>query len=219
MILYQLTSHKNAVSNIENQRIKISTIEDLNDPFELLGAQLGDKNLRASFLKMRKQIAKKHGILCFTESWKNPVLWGHYGDKHYGLCLGYDVPSDEVRKVDYVPARQLVTFNPVKGKTNLDQKSMLQLLCQKYEDWRYEAEYRGWASLDEKDPKTGLYFLEFSDKLKLKEVIIGPRNNSKPIDIMNIIGTKCKGVKIIKSRLAFNSYSVVHNKRYKQITT
>lgn len=219
MIVYQLTSHTNAVSNIENGRIKISTIEDLNDPFEMLGAQLGNKTLRAGFMKMRKEITKKHGILCFTKEWHNPVLWGHYGDKHYGLCLGYKVKDDLVKEVQYVSARKLVTFNPTNGKTSLDLNSMLLLLCQKYVDWSYEAEYRGWASLDKKDPKTGLYFLDFSKNLQLKEVIIGPRNSSKPDDIERIINGRYKGVKISKSRLAFNSYRVVTNKRYKELTT
>ncbi|TKB07450.1 DUF2971 domain-containing protein [Desulforhopalus sp. IMCC35007] len=219
MIVYQLTSHENAISNIENRRIKISTIEELNDPFELLGAQLGDKKLRASFLSMRKKIAKKHGILCFTIDWHNPVLWGHYGDKHYGLCLGFEVPEEEIKEVEYVSARKLVKFYPFKGKTSLDKDSMLQLLCQKYKDWSYEAEYRGWASLDDKDPKTNLYFLAFSAKIKLKEVVIGPRNSTKPKDIKNIIGNRIPGVKITKSRLAFQSYRVVSNKAFKILTT
>lgn len=219
MRVYQLTSHKNATSNIKNKRIKISTIEELNDPFELLGTQLGNKELRDSFLQTRKSIAQKYGILCFTKDWHNPVLWGHYGDKHYGICLGFDVPESEVQEVEYVPARKLVEFNPVNGKTNLDKNSMLKLICQKYEDWKYEAEYRGWAGLNDKDPDTGLYFLDFSQDLRLKEIIIGPRNQARPIDINKIVNNSIKGVSIIKSRLAFNSYTVVPNKNYKIITT
>ena len=85
--------------------------------------------------------------------------------------------------------------------------------------WVNESEYRGWASLDEKDNKTGLYFINFSDNLLLKKVIIGPRNSAKPQDIKELIGTSFRGVEIIKSRLAFNSYRVVENKRYKILTT
>jgi hypothetical protein len=219
MIVYQLTSHKHALNNLKNKRIKISKIEELNDPLELLGAQLGDKRLRASFKKMRENIAKNYGILCFSKYWHNPVIWGHYGDKHYGIGLGFEVPESELQEVNYVPSRKLVNFNPSDGKTTLNEESMLQLFCQKFEDWSYESEYRGWASLDEKDKETGLYFINFSDNLRLKKVIIGPRNSAKPQDIKDLIGTSFRGVKIIKSRLAFNSYRVVENKRYKILTT
>lgn len=219
MIVYQLSSHKNAISNIENKRIKISQIEDLNDPFELLGAQLGNKDLRKAFMEMRKKISQKHGLLCFTKHWHNPVLWGHYGDKHYGICIGFEVPNSEIQEVQYMPARKLVDFNPSSGRTGLDENSMLELLCQKFEDWSYEAEYRGWASLDKKDTLTGLYFLNFSKNLSLKKVIIGPRNSAKPADIKTIIGSSIRGVEIIKSRLAFKSYRVVENKKFKKIIT
>jgi hypothetical protein len=219
MIVYQLTSNKHALSNLKNKRIKISKIEELNDPFELLGAQLGGKRLRASFKEMRQNIAKKRGILCFSKYFHNPVLWGHYGDKHYGIGLGFEVPESELQEVNYVPSRKLVNFNPSDGKTTLNEESMLQLLCQKFEDWCYESEYRGWANLDEKDNETELYFSNFSKNLRLRKIIIGPRNSAKPKDIKDLIGASIRGVKIIKSRLAFKSYSVVENKRYKILTT
>lgn len=44
--LYNLTSVKNAISNIENQRIKVSRFAYLNDPFELLAANFKEHKMR-----------------------------------------------------------------------------------------------------------------------------------------------------------------------------
>ncbi len=42
-------------------------------------------------------------------AWSNPVIWAHYGDKHRGLCLGFEVPemhgdpeNDESHHVNYI---------------------------------------------------------------------------------------------------------------------
>jgi len=219
MIVYNFTSHKNAVSNLKYKRLKISKIEELNDPFELYGAQLANKELRTGFKKMREELANNRGLICFSESWHNPLLWSHYGDKHYGVCMGFEIPKIHLQKVNYVPSRKLLEFSPADGKTTLNENSMEKLLCQKYEDWSYEAEYRAWVNLDEKDNKTGLYFIEFSKNIRLKEIVLGSRNTSTPNDLKNIIGVEIKGVKIIKSRLAFQSYKVVKNKKFKTLAT
>jgi hypothetical protein len=219
MRLYNLTSEKWALDNLRNGRIKISTIEDLNDPFELQGLQLSKKEYRVAFRRMKQQLHKNRGILCFSKSWKNPVLWSHYGDKHRGICLGFDVPDDMFTPIDYVESMKLVEFDLGNSKSQLDENLMSELLHQKYKDWGYEEEYRGWVSLDEKDKKTGLHFMEFSEKLILKEIIIGPRNNTKLKELQQIINLHTKGVEIVKARLAFKSYSVVPNKKYKRIYT
>lgn len=219
MRLYNLTSEKWALDNLRNRRIKISTIEDLNDPFELQGLQLSKKEYRIAFRRLKQQLHKNRGILCFSKSWKNPVLWSHYGDKHRGVCLGFDVPDDMFTPITYVESMRLVDFNLDNSRNQLDENLMNELLHQKYRDWGYEEEYRGWIKLDEKDKKTGLYFMEFSDTLKLKEIIVGPRSKIKLMELRRIISPHIKGVEIHQARLAFKSYSVVPNNRYKRLYT
>ena len=34
-------------------------------------------------------------ILCFSRNWDNLLLWSHYGDRHMGVCLGFDIPAGE----------------------------------------------------------------------------------------------------------------------------
>src|SRR5687767_14278862 len=91
MRVYHLSNAEFALSNIALRRIKISRFSDLNDPFELLGANLKDKNYREAFRLTRDELHNDKGLLCFSRSWGNPVLWSHYADKHRGICLGFDV--------------------------------------------------------------------------------------------------------------------------------
>jgi hypothetical protein len=219
MRVYNLTSEKWALDNLRNRRIKISTIEDLNDPFELQGLQLSNKEYRIAFRRMKKQLHKNFGILSFSKSWKNPVLWSHYGDKHRGICMGFDVPDNMLESINYVESRKLVDLDLENNRNQIDENIMKELLHQKFKDWHYEEEYRAWVGLDEKDKKTGLYFMDFSDTLELKEIIVGSRSKIKLKELHQIISPYIKGVEIIKARLAFKSYSVVINNKYKPLYT
>lgn len=219
MRVYNLTREKWALYNLRNRRIKISTIEDLNDPYELQGLQLINKEYRVAFRRMKQQLHKNRGVLCFSRSWKNPVLWSHYGDKHRGICLGFDVPDHMLEPIRYVEAMKLVDLDLKNATTQLDVNIMNKLIHQKYKDWSYEEEWRGWTTLDDKDKKTGCYYLDFSDNLKLKEIIVGPRSETKLKELHQIISPYLTGVEIIKARLAFKSYSVVKNNQYKILYT
>jgi hypothetical protein len=48
MRVYHFTSTEFGLSDIALKRLKISRIEDLNDPFELLAAELSQKNSRSA---------------------------------------------------------------------------------------------------------------------------------------------------------------------------
>ena len=61
--------------------------------------------------------------------------------------------------------------------------------------------------------------MEFSDALQLREIIIGPRCKTKISQILQIVSPHIKNITIIKAQLAFKSYSVVINNRFKQLHT
>ncbi|KAA0179019.1 hypothetical protein FX016_21725 [Cupriavidus gilardii] len=83
MRVYNLTSTQYAVDNIERKRLKISTLKDLNDPFELRSYQAEDRAKRIAMTNVRNEFHKRFGLLCFSKAWRNPVLWSHY-ESHRG---------------------------------------------------------------------------------------------------------------------------------------
>ena len=101
MRVYYLTGAQFALSNLALRRIKIARFGDLNDPFELLGVDVRDKTLRAEIRKRKEQINTNRGLICFSKSWHNPLMWGHYAEKHTGMCLGFDVPDNVLAPVIY----------------------------------------------------------------------------------------------------------------------
>jgi hypothetical protein len=99
MRVYKFLSAKDALRDISERRIKISEIGDMNDPFELLTIETSTLMDRTAAIET---FARRFGALCFSRSWKSPLLWAHYADKHPGICLGLDIADDYVSEISYV---------------------------------------------------------------------------------------------------------------------
>ena len=211
MRVYHFINSKYGLQNIRHKRLKISQLHDLNDPFELFALELYDQKIRTAFLNIKDELHKNRGVICFTENWSNPVMWSHYADKHYGLCLEFEVPQGLLAKVEYIPSRLKNQLNDLLASdANQKEAAMTRILSTKFLHWKYEAEWRVFASFDTPDKK-GNYFIDFSDQLKLVGVIVGPRSKVSRSDLsrafklakINPIPT------VFKSRLAFRSFRVV----------
>ena len=73
----------------------------------------------------------------------------------------------------------------------------------------YEHEIRCWAPLEKPDAENGLSFVNFSDKLKLVEVILGARCDKTKAEVVEAIGPEADDVKIIKARAAYDRFQMV----------
>lgn len=164
MLVYRLLAAKWALKSIQERRLKVSILDELNDPFELLAANMRDRTVR-EFLKGHKaQLSRRYGVVCFSQSWGDPVLWSHYGDCHRGIALGFDVPDKRLMNVRYVAARTNVQLDQFARREPEAVKAMQHLLCTKYDRWKYESETRAWCQLEQPDDM-GLYFTPFGDDL------------------------------------------------------
>lgn len=210
MRVYHLCNANHAISNISLRRLKISRFHDLNDPFELLAGNLTDSSFRAATEKFKDDFNRTRGILCFSRNWKNPVLWSHYADKHRGICLGFDLDDFYAQEVKYrenrldPDATKHIKYGGISAY-------VLDSLRTKYSHWRYEEEVRALFDLDECTTENGLYFFGFSDVLVLKEVIIGARCDVGFEELEKLLSNIHPDVKLRKSRLSWNSYSVVED--------
>jgi hypothetical protein len=99
MIFYNFTSAEWGIENLKRKRLKISDFANLNDPFELLGIELRDDEVRRDVQSAKSKISKKSGLLCFSQDKYNPVQWSHYADNHKGVCLGFEISEKLLRKV------------------------------------------------------------------------------------------------------------------------
>lgn len=175
---------------------------ELNDLFEFLGVDLSDRQFRKGMKETKAELSKTKGLLCFSKTWKNPLLWGHYADKHKGICLGFEISDDILEKINYVKAR-------LKRPTVLNENFMKKVLFTKFEHWKYEQEYRVYIELEEEID--GIYYAEFSDQVCLKQVIVGDQSDITRKQVIDVLGNLVEEVEMFKARAGFKEFEVVRN--------
>jgi len=203
MLAYKFLDEEFGLKTLRERRMKISTIDDLNDPFELLPYNMKDKNLRRALQNTRKEIGRNRGILCFSADWRDPVVWAHYARKHFGFCFGFEVPDEVCKRIRYVTERLPFPMAPVLADADA-------VIFTKYANWQYEQEIRIWAALDEKED--GLYFSKFSEQLRLVKVIAGARCAVSRQEIEGALGSLADDVTLAKARAGFTKFEIVKDK-------
>ena len=215
MRVYHFVNEKFGLEDLRRRRLKIATLNELNDPFELFGISLEDDHLRRAFHVMKNELASNNGLLCFSRDWHNPVQWSHYAAKHTGLCLGFDIPDEHLGVVNYSRKRLVVEAESFRNPREFSVDTARQFLFTKYSHWRYENEVRSFVTLEDIDLEKNLYFAEFSDKLKLAVVIVGANSKVTREDLRNALGDLNSNVETFKVRLAFKTFRVVRQRNMK----
>jgi hypothetical protein len=217
MRAYKFLSKQFGLKSLYEGRLKQSRIHELNDPFELAPYDLTDPSLRCAFLSLKEQMGRENGLICFSASWNNSVIWAHYSDQHRGLCLGFDVPeitgdgdSDIAQAVEYIPAPWKFPPNFLNLPIGEQLKHANRIPFTKFDDWSYEEEIRIWGRLSNEEDS--LHFVEFDDdKIRLVEVIIGARCALKASDMTRAFGTRFRGVNIRRVRAAYDKFEMVED--------
>lgn len=210
MRVYQYMHAEHALQNLRNRRLKVSLLDDLNDPFELLGAQLERAQHRLQMRKWRQYMSEITRLLCFSTTYMNPVMWSHYADKHRGICLALRVPDDFLVPVQYDAARLVVDFEKESRRVGgISPEIANRLLRTKYADWEYESEVRMFVHPEEVALDNGLQFFPFGDTLQLEAVYIGPRCTVTRSEVRQALRAEDHRVLIHATRLAFKSYRVL----------
>ena len=202
---YHFVPVEHGLDDLRRRRLKIARLDDLNDPFELWAPTQPTKEIREGLRKYKSEMSKRFGVLCFSLSWQNPLMWSHYADRHRGLALGFDISTNVIRKVKYIQERP--AFRAV------DEKLAQSFLYTKYAGWSYEEEARVWTTVQDPDPVSGLYFAEFSVDVLLREVIVGHLSKVAHAELKKTLKEPAGQVQVKKARLAFNSFRIVTDKR------
>lgn len=207
MRLYYMTSRQWGSIDIQRCRLKLDRFDTLNDPFEMHPVNMRDKLVRQVLKEWGRLWGEEHGLLCLTETWQNPVMWAHYAERHYGMCLGFDVQDDLAEEVTYLDKRLNWTLDKDKPQFGLSNNDIRKILLTKFVDWKYEQERRILLPLEGRGPDDkGLYFQPFNKQFVLREVLLGDRCTLKPKDIVPLIGEPEQSVSIRKVRSGFGEF-------------
>lgn len=199
-----LTSHF-AMKSLYEKRLKISKLDDLNDPFELVPFDPSNERQRRAMQRAKDEVFLGRGVLCFSAGWRDPVIWAHYVDKHRGICLGFELPEKMCKHVRSV--RDRLPF-PAEPLTIEHAEAML---FTKFNNWEYEEEVRAWTEL--KDEEDGLYYKDFDESLRLVDLIVGARSALPRVAIVRALGATTGEVTLMKARAGFGKFEVVVDQR------
>lgn len=168
---YKFTSVQHAISNLQNKRLKIATIVDLNDPFDLCPIDTTHPAIADAIGNLVTFWRGRNGLLCLSRNWDNLLLWSHYGASHTGVCLGFDIPDGPDAfdlDVHYQP-----NVLQIKSRDDVNLDLVTRLLRTKHESWSYEQEMRMFVALNDPPDDKGLWWIDFGPHLQLREVIMG----------------------------------------------
>jgi hypothetical protein len=213
MRVYHYLETKWALDDIRRRRLKLSKIDDMNDPYEWECVCSDHEPSQFALDHNRKQTVEEYGVLCFSLSWNDILMWSHYGERHRGICLGFDVPDEQPKEVTY-RGEPLVVGNLADAPT-VEQLNMVVDLngYAKYDGWSYEKEVRIHGTRAEMDEETGKYFVKFGEQLKLKEVIAGARFPLSRRPIEEALRGYSEDVKIVKAARSARKFEIILDRR------
>ncbi|QKW96816.1 MULTISPECIES: DUF2971 domain-containing protein [unclassified Agrobacterium] len=213
--LYYYTSKDYALQSLRDKRIKIARFTELNDPFDFLGISMKNAGRSTELQSLKEDLDESTGIICMSTSWQEPLLWGHYADKHKGICLQFRCAADDWERIDYRKERPTLSTFEKDSLSKLSSEDLRRLSKMKFDQWQYEKEYRKFVPLENPDLVTGFYFHNFSSRMMLKKVILGSRCDVQVETIHRLCRHVGEKVKLIKSSPANFSFRVINDISYK----
>lgn len=176
--VYKFLEKQFALKVLYERRFKVSKLEELNDPFDLMPFDMSVPAILKAMTGVRSELGKKVGLICFSARCTDPVIWAHYSGKHSGMCLGFDVPDpgelgqERIKLVRYIDTS--LQFPPNFRQMDADGQNpvILDMLYAKFKHWAYEEEIRLWAFVT--DEEDGICYADIDGSVtRLVEVVVG----------------------------------------------
>ena len=217
MRLFHFISEEHVLKVIADQRLKVSMLNDLNDPFELNAVELSNKQFRKEYKAVKHEMSERYGILCFSRLWKSPLLWSHYANRHKGVALEFEILDSVALSVKYRTNRYVLNYEMHNGQAlRFDKKDIEGIWLTKYKQWKYEDEVRVIIKKTDCYIQGGMYFYRLGQDIHLKGIVLGPLCDIPITEIENSLPKKLR-ISVIKSRLAFRSFSIVKKTSFKTV--
>ena len=221
--IYYYTSPGHVLNNLRAGHIRISSFARCNDPFELAAFNMRKgvhyeerRRFRECIRKWQLRQDNNYGLICFSKTWRSPLMWSHYAQDHTGLCLELTMDREKIRQADHVLLD--VQYTPTRihqdsAPSDLDRvKSVRQLqnLCAtKFSRWSYEKEVR--LLIDLRDPRIvvrrGMRFMPIGGCMELKRIFMGARSEHYLECIEDALGTR--RIPVLPTRPAFSRFEIV----------
>lgn len=100
--------------------------------------------LQDSWNIKKEEVLKGIGVVCYSETNSNILMWSHYADSHKGLCFEFDSEKKPIKQWKNFKFHPIIYSNERKIDILTDGyvNSFFKLLTTKSLDWNYEKEHR-----------------------------------------------------------------------------
>jgi hypothetical protein len=182
--LYRFLRPRPALKTIEARNLRVGRLLELNDPFEwrvgvtgiVPEGEIVAQACMDSFLQVMNE---RIGVVCFSDTVADPVLWSHYADAHRGVAFEVDylLDADGLQRVQYTDERPVMDATRLNRRDELDAyllPILERMIIQKAPGWSYEREFRAHKYLKDCETAGGHYFTPIPDDF-LRRVILGFR--------------------------------------------
>ncbi len=214
MKAYHFISEKYVLDVISDRRLKVSMLDDLNDPYELNAVDLPDRESREKAYDFKKYMAKQYCILCFSKAWRNPLLWSHYANRHKGAAIEFEIEDRKALPIKYRKNRYgLNSGKSYQPNNPLGEKDIEGIWLTKFKDWSYEEEIRVICEKTECVRENGFFFKKLGSEIELTGLILGPLCQIELPAIKESLPAH-KTISVLRSRLAFRSFNIVQQRKF-----
>ena len=186
--LYRYLRDEAAIKTIEAGAFRVGRLIELNDPLEWhIGFDGHPPELEEVLEKQMDGVLemanKEIGILCFSRTIKDPVLWSHYANTHRGIAFAVNVNVNshlvsDLHEVFYDKPPMII---PIQRYNQMPESELLEMIKnlhkQKSKSWGYEQESRLLLDLKECKPTGGSYLWDKMPSSFITHAIIGFRSS------------------------------------------
>jgi hypothetical protein len=178
---------------LARRRIRVSNISKVNDPtdFQVGFPPSASSSYIEGFRKQYKDIEKEFGIVCFSETPFNVLMWSHYADGHRGFVLELEMDESKLEQVAYSTiAPQIPPEREGLSRDAILKDIAHRALRTKSIEWAYEKEWRRIVryntSISDIQKEGESYYLTF-DSSSLKSLFAGLRQEKTDAEIKKIL--------------------------------
>jgi hypothetical protein len=198
-MVYRYFNLTHGLEALQTEVWKIGRLDELNDIFDcrpnMVNHTVQPGTPTFTDDEYLKSLSGILGLLCYSATINDPVIWSHYADKHQGIALGFefgDLETELPYEVRYSKNRPVLDFakigtfpedrDPVKAKKRLIDAGF----TSKHPSWAYEREYRHFVPLDVCQMK-GRHYFKSIPWGQLREVVLGAKCTVTMQDVDRII--------------------------------
>lgn len=197
---------------VDFKKLEIIKEKKSNKSQEMLNNAI--QYIKDSANNVTRNIQNMFYVTCFSQTYRQILMWSHYANKHEGYCVEYDCGENfELRNMLYpiVYEKQRYDCSEIyKNVNNIEYIKNIQAnpILFKSPEWKYEEEWRVFCSQDYLNEKATFDNGNYQMKQKIKKIYLGikfdEKKNRRFIEMCNE-----RGINVVKLKMDDSEFKLI----------